>query len=102
MFSFLIPRALKKKVIEILNNRIKRGILKKSEDPYRNPWFLAKKKDKISYRLINAAIEMNCHNLLGCIAAYTSRYRRGIYCNRKHGSQLFKTGEIEQYELSTV
>jgi hypothetical protein len=29
-----------------------------------------------------------CHNLLGCIAAYASWYRRGVYCNRKHGSQL--------------
>jgi hypothetical protein len=27
-----------------------------------------------------------CHNLLGCIAVCTSRYRRGVYCNRKHGS----------------
>jgi hypothetical protein len=59
MSSFLIPRAFKEKVIEMLNDRIKRGILKKSESPYRNPWFLAKKKDKISYRLINTAMEMN-------------------------------------------
>jgi hypothetical protein len=42
----------------MLNNRIKRDILKRSEGPYRNPWFLAK-KDKISYRLINAIMEMN-------------------------------------------
>jgi hypothetical protein len=34
-------------------------MLKRSEDPYRNLWFLAKKKDKISYRLINAIMEMN-------------------------------------------
>jgi hypothetical protein len=34
--SFPILRALKEKVIKILNDRIKRGILKKSEGPYRN------------------------------------------------------------------
>ena len=57
--SFPIPRAFKEKVIEMLNDRMKRGMLKRSESPYRNPWFLAKKKDKISYRLVNAAMEMN-------------------------------------------
>jgi hypothetical protein len=43
-----------------------------------------------------------CHNLLGCIAAYTFGCRRGVYRNRKHGSQLSKTGGVEQYELGTV
>jgi hypothetical protein len=57
--SFPISRALKGKVIEMLNDRIKKGILEKSEGPYRNPWFLAKKKNKISYRLINTAMKMN-------------------------------------------
>jgi hypothetical protein len=56
--SFPIPRAFKEKIIEMLNDRIKRDILKKSESPYRNLWFLAKKKDKISYRLINATMEI--------------------------------------------
>jgi hypothetical protein len=59
MPNFPIPRALKGKVIEILNNRIKKDILEKSENPYRNLWFLAKKKNKISYRLINTAMEIN-------------------------------------------
>jgi hypothetical protein len=49
MSNFPIPRALKGKVIKMLNNRIKKGILERSESPYRNSWFLAKKKDKISY-----------------------------------------------------
>jgi hypothetical protein len=57
--NFLISRALKRKVIEILNDRIKRNVLKRSENPYRNPWFLVKKKDKISYRLVNIIMEMN-------------------------------------------
>jgi hypothetical protein len=59
VLSFPIPRALKGKVIKMLNDRIKRGMLERSEGPYRNLWFLAKKKDKISYRLINVAMEMN-------------------------------------------
>jgi hypothetical protein len=59
MPNFLIPRVFKEKIIKMLNDRIKRNILKKNEDPYRNPWFLAKKKDKISYRLVNITMEMN-------------------------------------------
>jgi hypothetical protein len=56
---FLFREPLKKKIIKILSDRIKRDILERSEGPYRNPWFLAKKKDKISYRLVNTAMEMN-------------------------------------------
>jgi hypothetical protein len=36
VLSFLISRAFKGKVIEILNDRIKKDILKRSEGPYRN------------------------------------------------------------------
>jgi hypothetical protein len=36
MPSFPIPRALKKKIIKILNDRIKRDILERNEGPYRN------------------------------------------------------------------
>jgi hypothetical protein len=43
----------------MLNNRIKKDMLKRSESPYRNLWFLAKKKDKINYRLINITMKMN-------------------------------------------
>jgi hypothetical protein len=35
--NFPISRALKKKIIEMLNDRIKRDMLKRSEGPYRNP-----------------------------------------------------------------
>jgi hypothetical protein len=59
MPNFPISRAFKKKVIEMLNDRIKKNILKRSENPYRNLWFLAKKKDKISYRLVNITMKMN-------------------------------------------
>jgi len=46
-------------VIEILKNRVKKDIFKPSYDPYRNPWFLVKKKEKGKYRLINTAMEIN-------------------------------------------
>jgi hypothetical protein len=59
MLNFSISRGFKEKVIEMLNDRIKKGILERSENPYRNLWFLAKKKDKISYRLVNAIMKMN-------------------------------------------
>ena len=45
-------------VVEILRDRLKRGIIKESYTPYRNTWFLVKKKDG-KYRLINLAIKLN-------------------------------------------
>jgi hypothetical protein len=49
-------------VIKILKNRIDREILKSYHKPYRNPWFIMKKKDG-KYRLINYAIELNKHTI---------------------------------------
>jgi hypothetical protein len=49
-------------VIEILKNRIDRKILKLCHKPYRNPWFIIKKKNE-KYRLINHAAELNRHTI---------------------------------------
>ena len=57
--NFPIPKALITKVIEMLQERLKRGTLEHSQGPYRNPWFLVAKKEKEAYRLIVAAQEMN-------------------------------------------
>ncbi len=46
-------------MIEIFKNRIKKGIFKPNYNPYRNPWFLIKKKKKGKYRLINTVIKIN-------------------------------------------
>ncbi len=46
-------------VIEILKNRVEKNIFKPSYSPYRNPWFLIKKKEKGKYRLINITMEIN-------------------------------------------
>ncbi len=46
-------------VIEIFKDRVEKGVFKLSYNPYRNPWFLMKKKEKGKYRLINIVIEIN-------------------------------------------
>jgi|SRR6266536_3268656 len=46
-------------MIEMLKDRVEKDILKPSYGPYRNPWFLVKKKEKGKYRLINTTIEIN-------------------------------------------
>ena len=45
-------------MVEILRDRLKREIIKESYTPYRNIWFLVRKKDG-KYRLINLAIKLN-------------------------------------------
>jgi hypothetical protein len=57
--SFPVPKALQDKVISMLKERLKQGILEQCHGPYRNKWFLVAKKEKGSYRLITAVVEMN-------------------------------------------
>ena len=56
--GFAIPRALRGTVIEMLRERIKRGLLEPCDGPYRNLYFLVAKGNG-KYRLINAAIGYN-------------------------------------------
>ena len=56
--GFPIPKALNQTVIEMLNNRVDKGMLEPCHGPYRNLWFLIKKKDG-KYRLVNHAVEFN-------------------------------------------
>jgi RNase H-like domain found in reverse transcriptase/Reverse transcriptase (RNA-dependent DNA polymerase) len=56
--QFPIPKGLHEIVKEMLRDRLKRGTLERCHGPYRNPWFLVKKKDG-NYRLINAAMWLN-------------------------------------------
>jgi hypothetical protein len=56
--GFKIPRALYPIVIEMLQDRLRKGVLEFCDGPYRNPWFLVKKKLG-KYRLINAAMMIN-------------------------------------------
>ena len=43
----------------MLKERLDKGILKYSEGPYKNLWFLVKKKTLRDYRLINSATHLN-------------------------------------------
>ena len=56
--TYPVPRALKKELVEMLQERIDAGILEQCHGPYRNPWFLVKKKNG-KHRFINSAIYVN-------------------------------------------
>jgi hypothetical protein len=43
----------------MLRDRLKKGVLEPCDGPYRNPWFLVKKKSASKYRLINVALLIN-------------------------------------------
>ena len=57
--GFPVPKALVPVVVEMLRERLQSGRLEYCDGPYRNPWFLTRKKEKGKYRLINAAMEVN-------------------------------------------
>jgi hypothetical protein len=46
----------------MLKDRIDREILESCYEPYRNPWFIIKKKNR-KYRLVNHAAELNRHTI---------------------------------------
>ena len=56
--AFHVPKALDPIVMEMLRERLDAGILEYCHGPYRNPWFLVKKKSG-KYRMINAAMFIN-------------------------------------------
>ena len=57
--AFPIPKALATKVVQMLKERAQRGVMEWGNGPYRNKWFLVAKKEKDTYRLITAVVEMN-------------------------------------------
>jgi hypothetical protein len=56
--TYSVPRALRQELVEMLQERINAGILEPCYGPYRNPWFLVKKKNG-KHRFINSAVHMN-------------------------------------------
>jgi len=46
----------------MLRERLKNRVLEYCDSPYRNPWFLVRKKSS-KYRLVNAAIKINKHTI---------------------------------------
>ena len=57
--GFRILMALKGTVEEMLRERLQKGVLEVCDGPYRNPWFLVRKKASGKYRLVNAAMMIN-------------------------------------------
>jgi hypothetical protein len=57
--NFLCLKPLLPLVIKMLKERLNRGVLEYSKGPYRNLWFLVKKKKPGDYRLINLATYLN-------------------------------------------
>ena len=57
--NFHTPKALEKKVIELVLDRVRKGVLEGCHGPYRNPFFLVAKKKPGDYRLVNAAMNIN-------------------------------------------
>ena len=60
--GFPIPKALIPIVCDMLRERLGAGVLESCYGPYRNPWFLVKKKNG-KYRLVNAAMEYNKYTI---------------------------------------
>lgn len=56
--QFPIAKKLRETVIEMIQQRIDRGVLELCKSQYRNPWFLVAKKDA-GYRVINNAQRYN-------------------------------------------
>ncbi len=57
--GFQIPKALTSTVIDMLQERLKMGVIEHYHGPYRNPWYLVKKSTPGKYRLVNVAVELN-------------------------------------------
>jgi ribonuclease HI len=61
--GFPLPRVLREQMLEMLRDRLAKGVLERCFGPYRNPWFLVAKKQKGQYRLVNACMEMNRYTI---------------------------------------
>ena len=57
--NFPVPWALLPKVVGMLHEQKRFGLLEDCDGPYRNSWFLVKKKTAGDYRKVDAATELN-------------------------------------------
>jgi len=56
--EFTVPRALVSTIVDMLKEQLAYRVLEYSQGPYRNLWFLVKKKSS-KYQLVNTAISIN-------------------------------------------
>jgi hypothetical protein len=54
-----MPHSLRETVIKMIQDRLRKGVLKECNGVYRNSWFLVKKKESSKYRLINSYTRLN-------------------------------------------
>ncbi len=59
VLGFQIPKALTSTAIDMLQERLKMGVIEPCHGPYQNPWYLVKKSTPRKYRLVNVAVELN-------------------------------------------
>ena len=57
--GFQIPKAFTFIVIDMLQERLKIGVIEHCHGPYRNLWYLVKKSTPRKYCLVNIAVELN-------------------------------------------
>jgi hypothetical protein len=57
--NFTMPHSLRETVIEMIRDRLRKGVLEECNGAYRNSWFLVKKKESGKYRLINSCTRLN-------------------------------------------
>ncbi len=57
--GFQISMALSLTVIDMLQERLKMGVIEPCHGPYRNPWYLVKKTTPGKYRLVNVVVKLN-------------------------------------------
>ena len=57
--GFQIPKALAPTVIDMLEERLRMGVIEPCNGPYRNPRYLVKRSQTGKYRLVNVTVELN-------------------------------------------
>ena len=57
--SCQILKALTSTIIDMLQERLKMGVIEPCHGPYRNLWYLVQKSTLGKYRLVNVAVELN-------------------------------------------
>ncbi len=57
--GFQIPKALTSMIIDMLQQRLKMGVIEPCHGPYRNLWYLVKKSTPGKYWFVNIIVELH-------------------------------------------
>lgn len=83
-----ILKLLTEKIIDLLRQRVKRGILEDSHISYRNPWFLVQKKDG-GLRLTNNATQFNAVTVQDAFMKY-QYWWEGMYTDTSKATLAYE------------